>query len=95
LQTEIAALRAEIASLDSTKFTALPQLNKGAEAKVHHDEEGKVVYKLFRVRTAKPALSCPVKCGWAETGKFALRPVRLLPSRNSSGVWHAQTRQGI
>jgi hypothetical protein len=59
LQTEIAALRAEIASLDSTKFRALPQLNKGAEAKVHHDEEGKVVYKLFRVQDGKAGAFVP------------------------------------
>ena len=59
LEAEIAALRAEIASLDSTKFRALPQLNKGAEAKVHHDEEGKVVYKLFRVQDGKAGAFVP------------------------------------
>jgi len=55
----MAVLRAEIPSVDAAKFTSLPQLNEGAEARVYHDEEGKVVYKLFKVRDGKAGAFVP------------------------------------
>ena len=61
LAEEVAALRAEIPSVDAAKFSSLPQLNKGAEARVYHDEEGKVVYKLFKVQDGKVGAFVPDK----------------------------------
>ena len=69
-QTEIAALRAEIPSLDSAKFRTFPQLGEGSEAKVYHDEEGKVVYKLFKVQDGKTGAFVPGQmrlAGWANS----------------------------
>jgi hypothetical protein len=91
---EIAVLRAEIPSVDAARFRSLPQLNEGAEAKVYHDEEGKVVYKLFKVQDGKTGAFVPGKCDWL-MGKFALRPVRVPPFWNSLGAWHAPTQQKI
>ena len=34
--------------MDAAKFTSLPQLNEGAEARVYHDEEGKVGLQTFQ-----------------------------------------------
>ena len=61
LAEEAAALRAEIPSLDSAKFRTFPQLGEGSEAKVYHDEEGKVVYKLFKVQDGKAGAFVPDK----------------------------------
>ena len=91
----MAVLRAEIPSVDAAKFRSLPQLNEGAEARVHHDEEGKVVYKLSRSETAKPGLTCLVKCDWPQMGKFASRLAGVPPFWNSLGAWHAPTQQKI
>lgn len=67
---EIAALRAEIPSLDSAKFSSLPQLNKGAEARVYHDEEGKVVHKLFKVQDGKTGAFVPDQMRLANDGQI-------------------------
>ena len=45
-----------------------------------------------RSRTAKPGLSCLVKCEWP-MGKFALQPARVPASGNSLGAWHAPMHQ--
>ena len=70
LAAEIAALRAEIPSVDSARLRSLPQLNEGAEARVHHDEEGKVVYKLFKVRDGKAGAYVPGPMRLAEDGQI-------------------------
>jgi hypothetical protein len=59
LAAETAALRGEIPSLDSAKFRTFPQLGEGSEAKVYHDEEGKIVYKLFKVQDGKTGAFVP------------------------------------
>ena len=73
----MAVLRAEIPSVDAARLRSFPQLNEGAEARVYHDEEGKVVYKLFKVRDGEAGLTCLVKCDWPQMGKFASR-LKLL-----------------
>jgi hypothetical protein len=70
LAEEVATLRAEIPSLDSAMFRSLPQLNEGAEARVYHDEEGKVVYKLFQVRDGKAGAFVPGQMRKAEDGQI-------------------------
>ncbi|MGA7214999.1 MAG: hypothetical protein WBX20_12390 [Terrimicrobiaceae bacterium] len=47
--------------MDSAKFRTFPQLGEGSEAKVYHDEEGKVVYKLFKVQDGKAGAFVPDK----------------------------------
>ena len=72
LAERIASLRAEIPSVDSTKFRALPQLKKGAEAQVHHDAEGLVVYKLFRVKDGETGAYVPGQMRMANDGQIRI-----------------------
>jgi hypothetical protein len=51
---------------------ALPQRNEGAEAQVHHDEEGKVVYKLFKVQDGKASAFVPGQMRMAEDGQIRI-----------------------
>ena len=66
---ETAALRGEIPSVDAARFRSLPQLNEGAEARVYHDEEGKVVYKPFKVRDGKAGAFVPGRMRLAADGQ--------------------------
>ena len=91
LAAEIAVLRAEIPSVDAARFRSLPQLNEGAEAQVYHDEEGKVVYKLFKVRRRRGRRLCaqPNAIGprWANSR-------RCWPASHLSGIpWAHGTHQ--
>ena len=56
--------------MDSAKFSSLPQLNEGAEARVYHDEEGKVVYKLFKVQDGTTGAFVPGQVRLAEDGQI-------------------------
>ena len=58
--------------MESAKFRSLPQLNEGAEARVYHDEEGKVVYKLFKVQEGKAGAYVPGKMRLAEDGQIRI-----------------------
>ena len=91
----MAVLRAEIPTADAAKFRSLPQLNEGAEARVYHDEKGRVSTNFSRFETARLAPLYPAKYEWVEMGKFASRPARVPPFWNALGAWHAPTRQGI
>ena len=66
----MAVLRAEIPSVDAARFRSLPQLNEGAEARVYHDEEGKVVYKLFKVRDGEAGAYVPGQVRLAADGQI-------------------------
>ena len=57
-------------AVDVGKVQALPQLNEGAEARVHHDEEGKVVYKLFKVQDGKAGAFVPDQMRLAKDGQI-------------------------
>ena len=50
LEGDVNALRERIPVIAPEAFDNLKQLQKGMEAVVFHDQEGRVVYKLFKVR---------------------------------------------
>jgi hypothetical protein len=56
--------------VDAARFRSLPQLDEGAEARVYHDEEGKVVYKLFEVRDGKAGEYVPGQMRLAADGQI-------------------------
>ena len=89
LATEMAVLRAEIPSVDAARFRSLPQLNEGAEARVYHDEEGKVVYKLFKVRDGEAGAYVPGQVRLASNSRRGSRHLHSL------GAWHAPMQQKI
>jgi hypothetical protein len=61
LAAEVENLREQVPVLDLDKFIQHPQLRSGKEARVHHDKDGRVVYKLFRMQEGKIGAYVPGK----------------------------------
>lgn len=52
-------IRDRVPVVPQTNFTSLPELETGAEARVFHDTEAGVVYKLFKVQDGKAGAYVP------------------------------------